>query len=266
MAPARINKAQNKAHAETRRRGDETELSSLIYDSIWFMGGEQVRREHGTLHEPENVGIHFQRLTRSHLSPLIPLPFEGRGNRDVQSSFFVWPPARQLFQVMGPMHAKIRKRAFHEPENVRIDFQRFMRSQPSPRPSPMNPEKWLDARPHLGPLPLERMNHSPLASKSGRIKPDQGFNARTFSGKPPHAPRTRPPLTLTLSPPRGEGTERSAILEDSIRYFGGNASDDGAHRSDAPYLVGNAGRRHQVQGFNARTFSGKSRLAQKSCG
>jgi len=49
------------------------------------------RSEGGTeisFHEPENVGIEFQRLTRSHPSPLIPLPFEGRGSRDRQSHYF----------------------------------------------------------------------------------------------------------------------------------------------------------------------------------
>ena len=37
--------------------------------------------------------IVFQRLTRSHPSPLIPLPVEGRGNGDRSSSLFLWQSA-----------------------------------------------------------------------------------------------------------------------------------------------------------------------------
>jgi len=48
---------------------------------------------------------------------------------------------------------------------------------------PANPEKWLNARPRLGPLPQERMSHSPVASKAGRIDQVQGFNARIFFGE-----------------------------------------------------------------------------------
>jgi hypothetical protein len=40
-----------------------------------------------------NVGIDFQRLTRSHPSPLIPLLVEGRGSRDGKSP--VQPCQRQ---------------------------------------------------------------------------------------------------------------------------------------------------------------------------
>jgi hypothetical protein len=39
-------------------------------------------------HEPQNVYVDFQRLVRSHPSPLIPLPVEGRGSRDRQSQLF----------------------------------------------------------------------------------------------------------------------------------------------------------------------------------
>jgi hypothetical protein len=44
------------------------------------------------------------------------------------------------------------------------------------------------------------------------------------------------------------------MLNDWIRSIESNVGDDGAHRSDAPYLVGNAGRIDPVQGLNARTL------------
>ena len=41
-------------------------------------------------HEPENWSIDFRRLARSHPSPLIPLPVEGRGRRERSPSLFLW--------------------------------------------------------------------------------------------------------------------------------------------------------------------------------
>jgi len=97
----------------------------------------------------------------------------------------------------------------------------------------MNPEKWLDARPHLGPLPQERMGHSPLARKVRRIDPVQGFNAGTsFRGDLsfvlvalvflvtgcPHND-----YTVQLKP-HGNGMERTLIFycaDGTNRYNGG---------------------------------------------
>ena len=46
-----------------------------------FMVPMHSKNRKEALDEPENVRIDFQRITRSHPSPLIPLPVEGRGRR-----------------------------------------------------------------------------------------------------------------------------------------------------------------------------------------
>ena len=85
---------RKKVHAETRRRGEKTEEAFYrlfqeprLLQAVHVPNAFENRK--GVFQEPQKGCIVFQRLTRSHPSPFIPLPVEGRGSRDGPSSLFL---------------------------------------------------------------------------------------------------------------------------------------------------------------------------------
>ena len=108
------------ASGVTEERGGEQKFSA------GFFRGQKP------LHEPENTGLDFQRLTRSHPSPLPLSPLKGEGTAICDNRCYFVSQQSNPRRFMVPMHAKTGKGAFHEPENVNIDFQRLTRSHPSP--------------------------------------------------------------------------------------------------------------------------------------
>ena len=87
----------------TRRGGKPEEISPTLHKTknLGFIINDlrNLTPHPGPFHEPRNVGLDSRRLTRSHPSPLVALPVEGRGNRDRPSSLFRRRPARHRSEV-----------------------------------------------------------------------------------------------------------------------------------------------------------------------
>ena len=77
-------------------------------------------------------GLIFNGTGTSHPSPLPLSPLRGDGTAIGDSSCYFVSQQSNPRRFMVPLHAKTGKGAFHEPENVNIDFQRLTRSHPSP--------------------------------------------------------------------------------------------------------------------------------------